>query len=148
MNSSIRARINIIRRKLYQDYVLNSPYKVYNKKHIDFVLNKVYQRQLKIYNKNEQKVINRLIEHGLEPKTQELIPVLSKGGKLDHLYIADMVVGSTIIEVDGPQHEKQKEWDEERDSLTSSLGYTTIRIPTNDLSPDTIDNYLQSLYEL
>lgn len=143
---SICARVNIKRRELYRKYVLNSPFAKQNKYRIDYVLDKVYRKQLKIYNTNEQKVIDRLTTHDIPLESQKLIPILSEGGKLEHLYIADIVVGNTIIEVDGPQHQKTIEYDNNRDKLTSELGYTTIRIPTSDLSTDTIDNYLQQLY--
>ena len=142
---SIHARVNIKRRELYRKYVLNSPFAKQNKYHIDYVLDKVYRKQLKIYNTNEQKVIDRLTAHDIPLESQKLIPILSEGGKLEHLYIADIVVGNTIIEVDGPQHQKTIEYDNNRDKLTSELGYTTIRIPTSDLSIDTIDNYIQQL---
>lgn len=142
---SIYARVNIKRRELYRKYVLNSPFAKQNKYRIDYVLDKVYRKQLKIYNTNEQKVIDRLTAHDIPLESQKLIPILSEGGKLEHLYIADIVVGNTIIEVDGPQHQKTVEYDNNRDKLTSELGYTTIRIPTSDLSIDTIDNYIQQL---
>ena len=142
---SIYARVNIKRQELYKKYVLNSPFAKQNKYRIDYVLDKVYRKQLKIYNSNEQKVIDRLTAHDIPLESQKLIPILSEGGKLEHLYIADIVVGNTIIEVDGPQHQKTIEYDNNRDKLTSELGYTTIRIPTSDLSIDTIDNYIQQL---
>lgn len=142
---SIYARVNIKRQELYKKYVLNSPFAKQNKYRIDYVLDKVYRKQLKIYNTNEQKVIDRLTAHDIPLESQKLIPILSEGGKLEHLYIADIVVGNTIIEVDGPQHQKTIEYDNNRDELTSELGYTTIRIPTSDLSIDTIDNYIQQL---
>ena len=142
---SIYARVNIKRQELYKKYVLNSPFAKQNKYRIDYVLDKVYRKQLKIYNSNEQKVIDRLTAHDIPLESQKLIPILSEGGKLEHLYIADIVVGNTIIEVDGPQHQKTIEYDNNRDRLTSELGYTTIRIPTSDLSIDTIDNYIQQL---
>ena len=37
-------------------------------------------------------------------------------------------------------------YDKERDRQTASLGYKTIRIPTSDLSEETIDRYLNELY--
>jgi very-short-patch-repair endonuclease len=105
---------------------------------------RIYRKQTRRINTNEAKVINRLQQHGVEYKTQTPIPILSSGGKLEHLYLADIVVGKTIIEVDGPQHKKS--YDKERDRQTSSLGYKTIRIPTSDLSEETIDSYLRELY--
>lgn len=37
-------------------------------------------------------------------------------------------------------------YDKQRDSQTASQGYKTIRIPTSDLSAETIDKYLNELY--
>jgi hypothetical protein len=65
-------------------------------------MNKIYKPQIKHYNWNEDKVLKRLFAHNIEPKVQQPIPILSQGGKLEHLYLADIVVGKTIIEVDGP----------------------------------------------
>ena len=48
--------------------------------------------------------------------------------------------------VKGKYSRYNKEYDNIRDQALSNLGYTTIRIPTSDLSTDTIDNYLQQLY--
>lgn len=131
------------KRKLYRQFVKDSPYAAWNKSRIDYVLNNVYKKQLKIYNSNEEKVISRLKFKNIIPEVQKLIPIQSEGGKLQHLYIADIVVGNTIIEVDGPQHKEK--YDSIRDQNTSKLGYKTIRIPTSDLSKETIDNYLQEL---
>lgn len=130
------------RKKLYRKFV-KGKYEEWNKSRIDYVLDNVYKKQLKIYNSNEEKVKARLQAKGLEPEQQKIIPIASKGGKLQHLYIADMVVGNTIIEVDGPQHKKK--YDDYRDKLTAEEGYSTIRIPTSDLTEETIDEYLQDL---
>lgn len=140
----LNTRIKYERKKLYNKYVTNSAYYRHNKQRIDYVLNKVYNRQLKHFNWNEERVLTRLRAKGIEPKQQVLIPIVQQGGKIQHLYIADLVVGNTIIEVDGPQHDPIK--DKERDRLTATLGYDTIRIPTTDLSDETIDNYLIQLY--
>lgn len=130
------------RRRLYRKFATGK-YADFNKSRIDYVFDNVYKKQLKIYNSNEEKVKARLEEMGIEPEVQKIIPIQSKGGKLEHLYIADMVVGDTIIEVDGSQH--RKKYDDKRDKQTSDLGYNTIRIPTSDLSAETIDSYLEEL---
>lgn len=130
---------------LYRKYV-KGKYATFNKQRIDYVIKNVYKKQLQVFNSNEQKVINRLQDRGLEPQTQKIIPIIQAGGKINHLYIADIVVGNTIIEVDGPQHNKNKKWDDTRDKYTLQEGYNTIRIPTSDLSEETIDNYLNELY--
>lgn len=54
-------------------------------------------------------MLKRLFAHNIEPKVQQPIPILSEGGKLEHLYLADIVVDKTIIEVDGPQHDPVKD---------------------------------------
>ena len=137
---------SIVKSKLYRQYV-KGKYSKYNKERIDWVLKNVYKKQISRFNYNENKVITRLYNKGIQAESQKILPVLSEGGKIEHLYIADIVVGTTIIEVDGPQHENTKEYDNIRDQALSNLGYTTIRIPTSDLSTDTIDNYLQQLYK-
>lgn len=127
---------------LYKQFV-KGPYAKHNLDRINYVM-KIYRKQTKKINTNEEKVINRLKEHNIWCETQQPIPILSSGGKLEHLYLADIVVGKTIIEVDGPQH--KKEYDQKRDELTAAQGYKTIRIPTSDLSAETIDSYLKELY--
>lgn len=128
---------------LYKQFV-KGPHAKHNQQRIDFVINKIYKPQIRRYNWNEDQVLKRLFAHNIEPKVQQPIPILSEGGKLEHLYLADIVVDKTIIEVDGPQHDPVK--DQKRDQLTAAQGYKTIRIPTSDLSKETIDNYLQELY--
>lgn len=132
----------ILKGKLLQQFV-KGPYARHNLDRINYVM-KIYKKQTKKINTNEEKVINQLKEHNIWCETQKPIPILSSGGKLEHLYLADIVVGKTIIEVDGPQHKKA--YDNKRDELTASLGYKTIRIPTSGLSEETIDNYLKELY--
>lgn len=133
---------SLLKGKLLKQFV-KGPYARHNLDRINYVM-KIYRKQTKKLNTNEEKVINRLKEHNIWCETQQPIPILSSGGKLEHLYLADIVVGKTIIEVDGPQHKKA--YDRERDELTASLGYKTIRIPTSDLSEETIDSYLRELY--
>lgn len=132
------------RKILYRKYVKGTWAK-WNKSRIDYVLSKVYKKQLNANNPCEKKVKKKLQERGFNPIEQKLIPIESKGGKLQHLYIADFVVGQTIIEVDGKQHLKQKSWDKVRDVYTSQLGYKTIRIPTTDLKNEIIDSYLDQI---
>lgn len=143
MNYSVQTAAAEQKRKLYKKFG-KGEYAKHNIERINYVIDKVYKKQLRVYNKNEEKVIQHLKAHNIYPKVQQPIPILSSGGKLEHLYLADIVVGKTIIEVDGPQHKKA--YDDKRDELTASLGYKTIRIPTSDLSEETIDNYLKELY--
>lgn len=133
---------NTLKEDLIREFC-NGCHAQYNLNRINYVM-KIYRKQTRRVNTNEAKVINRLQQHGVEYTTQTPIPILSSGGKIEHLYLADIVVGKTIIEVDGPQHKKS--YDRERDRQTSSLGYKTIRIPTSDLSEETIDSYLSELY--
>lgn len=142
IKNTVATQIAKQRSILYRKYV-NGSYAKYNKERIDFVLKRVYKKQISSYNKCEEKVFVRLIKKGLTPQSQKIIPIIKDGGKIDHLYIADFVVGNTIIEVDGPQHKES--YDNKRDKLTSDLGYNTIRIPTSDLSDETIDSYINEL---
>ena len=142
IKNTVATQISKQRSILYRKYV-NGSYAKYNKERIDFVLKRVYKKQISSYNKCEEKVFTRLIKKGLTPQSQKIIPIIKDGGKIDHLYIADFVVGNTIIEVDGPQHKES--YDNKRDKLTSDLGYNTIRIPTSDLSDETIDSYINEL---
>ena len=143
MNCSVKTAAAEQKRKLYKKFG-KGEYAKHNIERINYVIDKVYKKQIRIYNTNEEKVIQRLKAHKIYPKVQQPIPILSSGGKLEHLYLADIVVGKTIIEVDGPQH--KKEYDQKRDELTAAQGYKTIRIPTSDLSAETIDKYLNELY--
>ena len=127
---------------LIKKYV-TGPHAKHNLDRINYVM-KIYRQQTRRVNINEEKVIKRLFDHGIKCEVQQPIPILSDGGKLEHLYLADIVVGKTIIEVDGPQH--KEEYDQKRDELTATQGYKTIRIPTSDLSAETIDSYLNELY--
>lgn len=132
-----------LKASLYKKFC-TGPHAKHNQQRIDFVINKIYKRQIKHFNWNEHQVLKRLYAHNIQPKVQQPIPILSQGGKLEHLYLADIVVGDVIIEVDGPQH--KPEYDQKRDELTAAQGYKTIRIPTSDLSEETIDQYLNDLY--
>jgi len=97
-------QVLILKQSLYKQFVINSPFSTYNRKHIDWVLSHVYKKQISNYNPNEEKVISFLSNNNIKCQTQTPIPILSEGGKLQHLYLADITVGNTIIEVDGPQH--------------------------------------------
>lgn len=137
-----------IRDSLYKEHVLTLPHSIrwYNKSRIDYVIDNVYSKQITRSNPWENVVKNWLTSHNIPYKFQEFIPILKKGGKIEHLYLADFVVGNTIIEVDGKQHNKQKEKDKLRDQQTEALGYKTIRIPTKDLfQPKLLEKYLKSL---
>lgn len=145
MHHTLQSQINQQKKILYNKYVKGENAN-YNKQRIDWVLQNVYKKQIKTLNRNEEKVLNRLFNHRIYAESQKIIPILQSGGKINHLYVADIVVDKTIIEVDGPQHEKQKEWDAVRDIYTKQEGYSVIRIPTTDLSNETIDEYLKELY--
>jgi len=46
-------------------------------------------------------------------------------------YRADYLLwGYLIVELDGPQHELQKKYDEKRDRYLKKMGYVVLRIPT------------------
>ena len=52
-----------------------------------------------------------------------------------------------IIELDGGQHEKNKEQDEIRDAWLSSQGYTVVRFWNNDILKN-IDGVMQSILNI
>lgn len=43
-------------------------------------------------------------------------------------YIADFVIGKTVVEVDGSSHNKRKEYDRKRTDFLKSMGYNVIRV--------------------
>ena len=52
-------------------------------------------------------------------------------------YRVDYLMGDTlIVELDGPHHEKQKDYDSKRDSYLRGLGFKILRIPINYVALD------------
>jgi len=64
-----------------------------------------------------------LIESGIPFKFQYKIGPY----KVDYL-----IDGSLVVELDGPHHNRQKEYDEKRDKYIEKMGYTVLRIPISD----------------
>ena len=78
----------------------------------------------------EYKFSKLLQKHGLKYKQQKPI-IYSKEIK----YIADFLVGNTVIEIDGDYHlsKKQTELDNIRTNRLNELGYKVIRVLNNDV---------------
>ena len=87
--------------------------------------------------KAEKSFANKLNSNNIEYKQQKVI--VCNNGKM---YIADFVVGHTIIEIDGEYHldEKQIQKDKIRTKDLEEIGYKVIRINNSDAS-----NYDMSL---
>lgn len=125
-----------IKKSLYKKYCTqDNPYKEENKDRINYVIYNVLSKQMLNKNKAELEALQILSNRGINVKYQEPIPILSKGGKLEHLYIADILIGNTIVEIDGSFHDKERQLrDLYRDELTNKAGYITKRFKTSEVS--------------
>ena len=86
-----------------------------------------------MHNPYELRALDILTGRGFFPEYQAPIPILSEGGKLEHLYLADILIKNTIIEIDGKCHEKNKGSDLYRDKLTKEAGYITKRFSASEI---------------
>lgn len=120
--------------ELYKKYCDNSnPNWEYNRDQIDYIILEVLSRQLSQENPAELEALDILTNRGIQNiKYQEVIPILSEGGKIEHLYIADIMIGNTLIEIDGSFHTGllQQEKDILRENLLKSAGYKIKRYAT------------------
>lgn len=142
-----RKYLNIKRNNLYKDYEWlfnkDNPYCDYNKKKSSFVIYNILSNQILQQNSFELKALQILSNRGIDNvKYQELIPILSEGGKLEHLYVADIVIGNTIIEIDGKSHDSKKQEDEERDRQILGAGYITKRFSTSDIDKLRVETFI------
>jgi len=91
-----------------------------------------YRKELgKADSKAEKILFDLLVQNGIKFKFQYPI------GK----YRIDFLVDNTlVVELDGPHHQKQKEYDAKRDSYFEGLGYCVLRIPLTllALTPDAV----------
>ena len=130
-----RKYLNQIKHNLYKKYCTkDNPYSYHNLDHIDYVVDNVLSRQIMQQNPAELEALQILSNRGIDVKYQEPIPIMSAGGKLEHLYIADIVIGKTIIEIDGSSHDEEKQLrDYYRDEQTAKAGYVTKRLHTTEV---------------
>ena len=124
--------IRSIKYKLYKIHCTqDNQYRDENRELIDYVVDNVLSPQLKQQNPAELEALEILKERGIKNvKYQEFIPILSSGGKIEHLYVADIMVNdNTIIEIDGSYHQNTYKLtrDFNRDQITSQAGYKTKR---------------------
>lgn len=127
-----RKYLKAIKESLYKKLCSDdNPYKEENKARIDFVIDKVFNKQILNNNPYELRALDILTGRGFLPDYQAPIPILSEGGKLEHLYLADILINNTIIEIDGKCHNKHS--DSYRDKLTKEAGYITKRYSTSEI---------------
>lgn len=126
------------RKELYRKYCkADNKYQLYNMDKIDYVMSNILAQQLRQKNPAELEALQILKEKGIDVKYQETIPILSEGGKLEHLWLVDLLVNNnTIIEIDGSYHDDPEKLmkDSYRDELTSKAGYVTKRYLTTEVS--------------
>ena len=82
-------------------------------------------------------------------KTQHPIVIADEDKTIRRIFLVDFLIDNkVIVEVDGCYHDKQ--FDEERDKLTSSLGLKTLRIPRTDncYNEDQIVEQINALLEV
>lgn len=132
-------KIREIKYGLYKKFCQqNNSYREYNRDLIDYVVDNVLSPQLKQKNPAEMEALQILKDKGINNiKYQELIPILDTGGKIEHLYVADIVINDdTIIEIDGSYHQDQYKLSKDfnRDQITSKAGYKTKRYLTTEVS--------------
>ena len=117
----------VLRKELYDKYY-SGEFAEENKSRIDFVLD-LREKQLALKNKLEKYILDKLAKRFENIQYQVPIPILENGGKLEHIYLADILVNNTnIVEIDGNLHKDRPEYDKNRDRLTTSAGYTTYRM--------------------
>ena len=126
-----RKHLNRVSKDLYKrcKCTEDNPYMEHNIDRIDYVVYNVLSEQIKKENPAEMEALQILSNRGINAKYQEPIPILTEGGKLERLYIADIVVGNTIIEIDGSSHDDKERLAKDfyRDELTQKAGYKTKR---------------------
>lgn len=130
MTEEHKQYLNQVRKQLYKQYCNpDDKYYSHNADLVDYVISNVLSRQVLQQNPAELEALEILKNRGMDVKYQEPIPILSEGGKLEHLYIADIVIGKTIVEIDGSFHEdmERQARDIYRDEQTQKAGYVTKR---------------------
>lgn len=105
--------------------------RLWNQKKIQWAMDNFITAQCSTYNEGEEQIACILKKNDLYFRTQHPIVIADPDKTIRHIYLADFIVEKKlIVEVDGCYHNKKK--DEERDALTSKLGYKTLRIPRTD----------------
>ena len=107
-------------------------------KNLDFQEIKKHVRELRLNMTGEEKLLwneirNRKLS-GLKFLRQH--PIIYKGDLTRlHYFVADFYCAEkkAVIEIDGPIHEKNKDYDEFRDSELINLGFKILRINNEEL---------------
>jgi len=107
-------------------------------KNLDFQEIKKHVRELRLNMTGEEKLLwneirNRKLS-GLKFLRQQ--PIIYKGDLTRlHYFVADFYCAEkkAVIEIDGPIHETNKDYDEFRDSELENLGFKVLRIKNEEL---------------
>lgn len=123
------------------------PYAQHNIELIEYS-SKIQIEQMQRDDYYENVVSNWLTRNGVQHERQEMIPVLTEGGQLvQHNYIADIVVGNIVVEIDGSSHKNKRDKDYIRDQNMRKSGYETIRLETDELDDWSLQDTLGFLIE-
>ena len=123
--------------------------RLWNQKKIDWTMENVIIPQCYAYNEGEEQIKRILKKHNYNFKTQHPIVIADEDKTIRRIFLVDFLIDNkVIVEVDGCYHDKQ--FDEERDKLTSSLGLKTLRIPRTDncYNEDQIVEQINALLEV
>lgn len=108
--------IGMRRRKTYRKPPMDSVGSIMRKSGI---LDQLERNKASAQSTSERVLYDRLVLAGIKFKFQYQIGP----------YTADFVIGSLVVELDGPYHGKRQDKDARRDLYMRLLGYTIMRIP-------------------
>ena len=136
--TEVQKEIEKRRKELYRKYCkADNKYQLYNMDKIDYVMSNILAQQLRQKNPAELEATKILKDLGIENvKYQETIPILNSGGKLENLWLADIVVNdNVIVEIDGSYHDDPEKISRDiyRDEITKKAGYVTKRYLTTEM---------------
>jgi very-short-patch-repair endonuclease len=102
--------IDIEIKKFYKEYQ-------YTRQHIGVIIDEMINN---FDSRAEMVVFNRLKTEGIEFKSQY---------KISRYRVDFLIKGFLVLEIDGPHHGQQKEYDAKRDKYLKGLGYEVLRLP-------------------
>lgn len=110
-----------------------------NKKYVSSIIQKAELRKIELISKPTKAEIqfkNYLENKKIPFKFQEIIYIKDEFGIIYNYYIADFVIGNTVIEVDGGYHLKRKQIvkDSLRTKQIEKMGYRVVRIKNEDVN--------------
>lgn len=105
--------------------------RLWNQNKINWTMENVIIPQCHTCNTGEQQIYNILLKNKFDFQVQHPIVIADEDKTIRRIFVADFLVDhKVIVEVDGCYH--NNEFDKERDELTTSRGFRTLRIPRND----------------